>query len=154
MQKPLTLHHEPSQENNHLNQALPNLYLKDTPTSPQIVSHPPSPILPINSHVTYTQAPPQRKTKLNPGLLFCKNQSSQPLDELLRSVGLPTWQSYSWESSVEEEGKRSGKSQQHLLPNMAKDKCLSLNPHLDLASWPYPTVPGQMANPIAVTAPQ
>ncbi|GJS69918.1 retrovirus-related pol polyprotein from transposon TNT 1-94 [Tanacetum coccineum] len=30
--------------------------------------------------------------------------------------------------------KRSGKSQQHLLPDMAKDRCLSLNPHLDLAS--------------------
>ncbi|GJV40935.1 meiotic recombination protein DMC1 [Tanacetum coccineum] len=30
--------------------------------------------------------------------------------------------------------KRSGKSHQHLLPNMAKDRCLSLNPHLDLAS--------------------
>ncbi|GKC44627.1 putative ribonuclease H-like domain-containing protein [Tanacetum coccineum] len=30
--------------------------------------------------------------------------------------------------------KRSGKSHQHLLPNMAKDRCLSLNPYLDLLS--------------------
>ncbi|GJR15540.1 putative ribonuclease H-like domain-containing protein [Tanacetum coccineum] len=59
MPKPLTPHHEPSQENNHPNQALPNPYIKDTPTSPQVVSHPPFPILPINSHVTHTQAPPQ-----------------------------------------------------------------------------------------------
>ncbi|GJV82807.1 hypothetical protein Tco_1522705 [Tanacetum coccineum] len=29
------------------------------PTSPQVVSHPPFPISPINSHVTHTQAPPQ-----------------------------------------------------------------------------------------------
>ncbi|GJW69946.1 hypothetical protein Tco_0126863 [Tanacetum coccineum] len=41
------------------NQALPNPYIKDTPTSPQVVSHPPFPISPINSHVTHTQAPPQ-----------------------------------------------------------------------------------------------
>ncbi|GJU29566.1 hypothetical protein Tco_1173155 [Tanacetum coccineum] len=59
MPKPLTPHHEPSQENNHPNQALPNPYIKDTPTSPQVVSHPPFPISPINSHVTHTQAPPQ-----------------------------------------------------------------------------------------------
>ncbi|GJX70255.1 hypothetical protein Tco_0307426 [Tanacetum coccineum] len=51
--KPLTPHHEPSQENNHPNQALPNPYIKDTPTSPQGVSHPPLP----NSHIA--QAPPQ-----------------------------------------------------------------------------------------------
>nr|GEW06194.1 hypothetical protein [Tanacetum cinerariifolium] len=31
MSKPLTPHHEPSQENNHPNQALPNPYIKDTP---------------------------------------------------------------------------------------------------------------------------
>ncbi|GJU91698.1 hypothetical protein Tco_1304121 [Tanacetum coccineum] len=31
MPKPLTPHHEPSQENNHPNQALPNPYIKDTP---------------------------------------------------------------------------------------------------------------------------
>ncbi|GJV76241.1 hypothetical protein Tco_1507825 [Tanacetum coccineum] len=55
--KPLTPHHEPSQENNHPNQALPNPYIKDTPTSPQVVSHPPLPISPINSHIA--QAPPQ-----------------------------------------------------------------------------------------------
>ncbi|GJV62535.1 hypothetical protein Tco_1473363, partial [Tanacetum coccineum] len=36
MPKPLTPHHEPSQEKNHLNQALPNPYIKDTPTSPQV----------------------------------------------------------------------------------------------------------------------
>ncbi|GJT40970.1 copia protein [Tanacetum coccineum] len=59
MQKPLTPHHEPSQENKHPNQALPNLYIKDTTTSPQVVSHPPLPISPINSHVAHTQAPPQ-----------------------------------------------------------------------------------------------
>ncbi|GJU94287.1 hypothetical protein Tco_1319043 [Tanacetum coccineum] len=60
MPKPLTPHHEPSQENNHPNQALPNPYIKDTTTSPQVVSHPPFPISPINSHVTHTQAPPQK----------------------------------------------------------------------------------------------
>ncbi|GKB73048.1 hypothetical protein Tco_0934460 [Tanacetum coccineum] len=59
MPKPLTPHHEPSQENNHPNQALPNPYIKNTPTSPQVVLHPPFPISPINSHVTHTQAPPQ-----------------------------------------------------------------------------------------------
>ncbi|GJU52947.1 hypothetical protein Tco_1226661 [Tanacetum coccineum] len=57
--KPLSPHHEPSQENNHPNQALPNPYIKDTPTSPQVVSHPPLPISPINSHIAHTQAPPQ-----------------------------------------------------------------------------------------------
>ncbi|GJZ52050.1 hypothetical protein Tco_0606565 [Tanacetum coccineum] len=64
MPKPLTPHHEPSQENNHPNQAPPQNdnqtpYIKDTPTSPQVVSHPPLPISPINSHVAHTQAPPQ-----------------------------------------------------------------------------------------------
>ncbi|GJW22052.1 hypothetical protein Tco_0032674 [Tanacetum coccineum] len=59
MPKSLTSHHEPSQENNHPNQGLPNPYIKDTPTSPQVVSYPPLPISPINSHVTHTQAPPQ-----------------------------------------------------------------------------------------------
>ncbi|GJR76113.1 hypothetical protein Tco_0088478 [Tanacetum coccineum] len=59
MPKPLTSYHEPSQEINHPNQALPNPYIKDTPTSPQVVSHPPLLISPINSHVTHTQAPPQ-----------------------------------------------------------------------------------------------
>ncbi|GJW22053.1 hypothetical protein Tco_0032675 [Tanacetum coccineum] len=57
MPKPLTPHHKLSQENNHPNQALPNPYIKDTPTLPQVVSHPLSPISPINSHVTHTQAP-------------------------------------------------------------------------------------------------
>ncbi|GJV60848.1 hypothetical protein Tco_1466948 [Tanacetum coccineum] len=36
MPKPITLHHEPSQENNHPNHASPNPYIKDTPTSPQV----------------------------------------------------------------------------------------------------------------------
>ncbi|GJW40687.1 hypothetical protein Tco_0066532 [Tanacetum coccineum] len=57
MPKPLTPHHEPSQENNHPNQASPNPYITDTPTSPQVVSHPPSLMSLINSHVTHTQAP-------------------------------------------------------------------------------------------------
>ncbi|GJW30188.1 hypothetical protein Tco_0047063 [Tanacetum coccineum] len=71
MPKPLTPHHEPSQENNHPNQALPNPYIKDTTTSPQVVSHPPFPISPINSHVTHTQAPPQsdNQTQHNSHLL-------------------------------------------------------------------------------------
>ncbi|GJZ17896.1 hypothetical protein Tco_0554019 [Tanacetum coccineum] len=55
MPKPLTPHHQPSQENNHPNQALPNPYIKNTTTSPQGVSHPPFPISPINSHFTHTQ---------------------------------------------------------------------------------------------------
>nr|GEY27772.1 hypothetical protein [Tanacetum cinerariifolium] len=59
MSKPLTHHHEPSHENNHPNQALSNPYIKDTLTSPQVVSHPPFPISPFNSYVTHTQAPPQ-----------------------------------------------------------------------------------------------
>ncbi|GJZ60813.1 retrovirus-related pol polyprotein from transposon TNT 1-94 [Tanacetum coccineum] len=59
MPKPLNPHPKPSQENNYPNQALPNPYIKDTPTSPQVVSHPPFPISPINSHVTHTQALPQ-----------------------------------------------------------------------------------------------
>ncbi|GKB18956.1 hypothetical protein Tco_0852879 [Tanacetum coccineum] len=59
MPKPLMPHHEPSQENNHPNQALSNPYIKNTTTLPQVVSHPLFPISPINSHVTHTQAPPQ-----------------------------------------------------------------------------------------------
>ncbi|GJR68764.1 hypothetical protein Tco_0014829 [Tanacetum coccineum] len=59
MPKPLTPHHEPSQENNHPNQALPNPYIKNTTTSPQGVSHPLFPISPINSHVTHTQTSSQ-----------------------------------------------------------------------------------------------
>ncbi|GJU89314.1 hypothetical protein Tco_1301737 [Tanacetum coccineum] len=50
MPKPLTPHHE----NNHPNQALPNPYIKDTTTSPQVVSHPPFPISPIISLVRTT----------------------------------------------------------------------------------------------------
>ncbi|GJZ56873.1 hypothetical protein Tco_0612367, partial [Tanacetum coccineum] len=34
-------------------------YIKDTPTSPQVVLHTQLPISSINSHVTRTQAPPQ-----------------------------------------------------------------------------------------------
>ncbi|GJU65537.1 hypothetical protein Tco_1247372 [Tanacetum coccineum] len=56
MPKPLTPHHEPSQENNHPNQALPNPYIKDIPTSPQVILHTLFPISPINSLVTHTQA--------------------------------------------------------------------------------------------------
>ncbi|GJU75858.1 hypothetical protein Tco_1272928 [Tanacetum coccineum] len=37
--KSLTPHHETSQENNHPNQALPNPYIKNTPTSPQVCIH-------------------------------------------------------------------------------------------------------------------
>nr|GEX18627.1 retrovirus-related Pol polyprotein from transposon TNT 1-94 [Tanacetum cinerariifolium] len=33
--------------------------IEDTPTLPQVVSHPPFPISSIDSHVTHTQAPPQ-----------------------------------------------------------------------------------------------
>ncbi|GJV09692.1 hypothetical protein Tco_1351233 [Tanacetum coccineum] len=57
--KPLTPHHEPSQENNHPNQTLPNPHIKDTSTSPLDVSHPLLPISPINPHETHTQFPPQ-----------------------------------------------------------------------------------------------
>ncbi|GKA58368.1 hypothetical protein Tco_0757556 [Tanacetum coccineum] len=62
MPKPLTTDHE----NNHPNQALQNLYIKDTTTSSQVVSHPPLPI----SHVAHTQAPPQsdNQTKHTPPL--------------------------------------------------------------------------------------
>ncbi|GJS47112.1 hypothetical protein Tco_0597233 [Tanacetum coccineum] len=59
MPKPLTPHHQPSQENNHPNQALPNPYIKNTTTSPQGVSHPPFPISPINLHVTHSQTSSQ-----------------------------------------------------------------------------------------------
>ncbi|GJT87991.1 hypothetical protein Tco_1069708 [Tanacetum coccineum] len=59
MPKPLTPHHQPSQENNHPNQALPNSYIKNTTTSPQGVSHSPFSISPIDSHVTHTQASSQ-----------------------------------------------------------------------------------------------
>ncbi|GJY09041.1 hypothetical protein Tco_0377226 [Tanacetum coccineum] len=57
--KPLTPHQElthtqaPPQSDNQ------TPYIKDTPTSPQVVSHPQLPISPINSHVTHTQALPQ-----------------------------------------------------------------------------------------------
>ncbi|GJW47988.1 hypothetical protein Tco_0079634 [Tanacetum coccineum] len=70
MPKPLTPHHEPSQENNHPNHASPNPYIKDTPTSPQVVSHPPFPISPINLHVTHSQAPPHcdNQTQHTPSL--------------------------------------------------------------------------------------
>ncbi|GJX25483.1 DNA-directed DNA polymerase [Tanacetum coccineum] len=83
MPKPLTPHHESSQKNNHPNQALPNPYIKDTPTSPQVVSHPPSLISPINSHVTYTQAPPQRtESRLRP-YHFNYPERSLTMEEML-----------------------------------------------------------------------
>ncbi|GKB08225.1 hypothetical protein Tco_0836509 [Tanacetum coccineum] len=53
-----------SQENNHPNQELPDPYIKDTPTSPQVASHPPFPISPINSYVTHTQSPPQSDNQI------------------------------------------------------------------------------------------
>nr|GEW56669.1 transposase, Ptta/En/Spm, transposase, Tnp1/En/Spm-like protein [Tanacetum cinerariifolium] len=77
MSKPLTPHHELSQENNHLNQALPNPYIKDILTSSQVVSHPPFPISPINSHVTHTQAPPQSDNQ---------NQHTPPLSPSTESL--------------------------------------------------------------------
>ncbi|GKA70596.1 hypothetical protein Tco_0776735 [Tanacetum coccineum] len=84
MPKPLTLHHEPSQENNHPNQALPNPYIKDTPTSPQVVSHPPFPISPINSHVTHTQAPPQsdNQTQHTPPLSLSRESLVDDINQL------------------------------------------------------------------------
>nr|GEX86767.1 hypothetical protein [Tanacetum cinerariifolium] len=63
MPKPLTSHHEPSHENNHPNRALPNPYIKDTPTTPQVISHPLFPISPNNSHVTHTQVPLQSENQ-------------------------------------------------------------------------------------------
>ncbi|GJU94941.1 hypothetical protein Tco_1319697 [Tanacetum coccineum] len=63
MPKPLTPHHEPSHENNHPNQTLLNPYIKDTPTSPQVISHPPFLISPFKSHATHTQAPSQGSIK-------------------------------------------------------------------------------------------
>nr|GEZ14632.1 uncharacterized mitochondrial protein AtMg00810-like [Tanacetum cinerariifolium] len=78
MSKPPTPHYEPSQENNHPNQALPNPYIKETPTSPQVVSHPPFPISSINSHVTHTQALPQNdnQTQHTLYLSLVKNAST------------------------------------------------------------------------------
>ncbi|GJR09097.1 hypothetical protein Tco_0791749 [Tanacetum coccineum] len=46
-------------ENYHPIKTLPNPCIKDTFTSPQVVSHPPFPISPFNSHATHTQAPSQ-----------------------------------------------------------------------------------------------
>ncbi|GJW29911.1 hypothetical protein Tco_0046786 [Tanacetum coccineum] len=82
--KPLTLYHEPSQENNHPNQALPNPYIKDTPTSPQVVSHPPLPISPINSHIAYTQAPPQsnNQTQHTPPLSLSRESLVDVINQL------------------------------------------------------------------------
>ncbi|GJS93343.1 hypothetical protein Tco_0800311 [Tanacetum coccineum] len=59
MPKPLTPHHEPSQENNHPNQALPNPYIKDTTDNTTSMLTSSISYSPINSHVTHTQAPPQ-----------------------------------------------------------------------------------------------
>nr|GEU77335.1 retrovirus-related Pol polyprotein from transposon TNT 1-94 [Tanacetum cinerariifolium] len=87
MSKPLTPHHEPSQENKHPNQALPNPYIKDTPTSPQVVSHPLFPISSINLYVTHTQAPPQsdNQTQHTPSL-SPKNGNSAPKTKLVKGV--------------------------------------------------------------------
>ncbi|GKB98159.1 hypothetical protein Tco_0984296 [Tanacetum coccineum] len=84
MPKPLIPHHEPSQENNHPNQASPDPYIKDTPTSPQTVSHPLSPILPINSHVTHTQAPPQsdNQTQHTPSLSTSRESLVDDINQL------------------------------------------------------------------------
>ncbi|GKE91514.1 hypothetical protein Tco_1572609 [Tanacetum coccineum] len=67
--KPLTPHLEPSQENNHPNQALPNPYIKDTPILPQVVN--PPPLTQTNLHVasmihTQTQGDNQTKLTLTP----------------------------------------------------------------------------------------
>ncbi|GJR62480.1 hypothetical protein Tco_1504642 [Tanacetum coccineum] len=82
--KLLTPHHEPSQENNHPNQALPNPYIKDTPTSPQVLSHPPLPISPINSHIAHTQAPPQsnNQTQYTPPLSPSKESLVDDINQL------------------------------------------------------------------------
>ncbi|GJU57389.1 hypothetical protein Tco_1235155 [Tanacetum coccineum] len=84
MPKPLSPHHEPSQENNHPNQASSNPYIKDTPTSPQVVSHPPSPISPINSYVTHTQAPHQsdNQTQHTPPLSPSKESLVDDINQL------------------------------------------------------------------------
>ena len=57
MPDPLIPHHEPSQENNHPNQALPNPFIKDSHSLTQVTSHPPSPISPITSQVVLSQTP-------------------------------------------------------------------------------------------------
>nr|GEV63962.1 hydroxyphenylpyruvate reductase [Tanacetum cinerariifolium] len=92
MSKPLTPHHEPSQENKHPNIALPNPYIKDILISPQVVSHAPFPISPINSHVTHTQASPQSDNQtqhtppLSPiGLIFAMLRRICECDKYVRS---------------------------------------------------------------------
>ncbi|GKE19043.1 hypothetical protein Tco_1426620 [Tanacetum coccineum] len=71
-------------KNNHPNQALPNPYVKDTPTSPQVVSHPPLPISPINSHIAHTQAPPQsnNQTQHTPPLSPCRENLVDDINQL------------------------------------------------------------------------
>ncbi|GJT13277.1 hypothetical protein Tco_0632307 [Tanacetum coccineum] len=80
MPKPLTPHHEPTQENNHPNQALLNPYIKDTTKSPQVVSHPSFPISPINSHGYHTHASSQVTTKI---LTLRSSPRSQQLSHIL-----------------------------------------------------------------------
>nr|GEV46550.1 hypothetical protein [Tanacetum cinerariifolium] len=84
MSKPLIPHHEPFHQNNHPNQALPNSYIKDTPTSPQVVSHPSFLISPINSHVTHTQAPPQsdNQTQNTPPLSLSRESLVDEINQL------------------------------------------------------------------------
>nr|GEU87115.1 hypothetical protein [Tanacetum cinerariifolium] len=95
MPKPLTPHHEPSHENNHLNQALPNPYIKDTPTTPQVISHPPFPILPINSHVTHTQVPLQGMVDscifmVDPSVFMMDPSGAIPANGFFSSLGCLT----------------------------------------------------------------
>ncbi|GJY38525.1 hypothetical protein Tco_0424889 [Tanacetum coccineum] len=80
--KPLTPHHEPSQENNHSNQALPNPYIKDTPTSPQVVSHPPLPISPINSHIAQALPQSNNQTQHTPPLSPSRERLVDDIDQL------------------------------------------------------------------------
>ncbi|GJW34332.1 hypothetical protein Tco_0054364 [Tanacetum coccineum] len=65
-QKPTSFHQTISPINSHVTHTQASSqsdnqtpYIKDTPTSQQVVSHPPLPISPINSHETHTQVPPQ-----------------------------------------------------------------------------------------------
>ncbi|GJS62599.1 hypothetical protein Tco_0657383 [Tanacetum coccineum] len=81
--KPLTPHHESFQENNHPNKALPNPYIKDTPIT-TVVANPPFPISPINSQVTYTQAPPQsdNQTQHTPPLSLSRKSLVDDINQL------------------------------------------------------------------------
>ena len=65
MSNPLIHQHEPSQENNHPNQALPNPFVKDSHSLTQVTSHPPSPISPITSNDVLTQNPHHHNNQTN-----------------------------------------------------------------------------------------